>query len=83
MTVSCQTLCDACFAGHWLVKREDLQAVLYDAAVADGAVVSFNKNVKTVDEEKPAAHLDDGSSVPADLIIAADGNVSPNPETSD
>lgn len=56
------------------MKREDLQAVLYDAALANGAVVSFNKTVKTVDEDKPAVHLDDGTSVHADLIIAADGN---------
>lgn len=49
--------------------------MLYDAAVANGAEVCFGMNVKSVDEQKPAVDLDDGTSIAADLVIAADGIV--------
>ena len=57
----------------WHIHRADYQQVLATAAQKYGTRIIFNTNVKSVDPDSTTVHLDDGSSLQADLIVGADG----------
>ncbi|RDL31819.1 Uncharacterized protein BP5553_09221 [Venustampulla echinocandica] len=57
----------------WQLHRADLHDVLLARAQELGAVFKMGHSVKTYDWERPSALLDDGTSIAADVIMAADG----------
>jgi salicylate hydroxylase len=57
----------------WQLHRADLHSVLLDRARELGVVFKMGHAVKSYDWETPSALLDDGTSISADVIVAADG----------
>jgi salicylate hydroxylase len=53
--------------------RNDLRRLLYESAIASGAVIHFERRAKTVGLGGPFVTFEDGEVVGSDLLIGADG----------
>lgn len=58
---------------NWMLHRGDLHEVLHQRAKALGVKIVMGAKVKNYDWDAPSAHLEDGSEIKADVILAADG----------
>lgn len=65
-------------APYWVIHRAHLQEAMHALAVDLGVTVNLASKVVSYDVDGPSLSLKNGSSVSADLIVAADGNVSGN-----
>jgi salicylate hydroxylase len=59
---------------HWSLSRYRLQEALAEIARQRGVEMRFSCYVEGIDEDCPSVTLRDGTVLPADLIIGADGN---------
>ena len=57
----------------WMFRRADLTKCLYDIALKAGATLLFDMKVTRVEDDVNSIGFDNGESMCADLIIAADG----------
>lgn len=60
-------------APYYLIHRAHLHEVLHKRAVELGVNIKLNSGVVKYNPDEPSFELKDGTTVPADLIIAADG----------
>ncbi|KAI5818278.1 hypothetical protein BZA77DRAFT_307884 [Pyronema omphalodes] len=58
---------------YWLIHRADYQQILCDAAIAEGAKVTFGSYVLDCDQDNVTVTLANGEVLSADLIVGADG----------
>ncbi|KAK9412732.1 putative FAD-binding domain-containing protein [Seiridium unicorne] len=60
---------------YWLVRRADLQQILYDGAFCAGAEIDFNQAMSSIDEKagRPRLVFANGKTFEADIIVGADG----------
>lgn len=58
---------------HLLIHRADIRRILFDEAIASGAIVYFGACIKRVDPSTGKIELENGDAYAADLIIGADG----------
>jgi salicylate hydroxylase len=58
---------------NWQIHRADLHDVLLKKAIESGVKITMGAKVKSYDWDAPNALLEDGSTIKADVILAADG----------
>ncbi|KAN0121699.1 FAD/NAD(P)-binding domain containing protein [Hyaloscypha variabilis] len=68
-----QNMEDVYGSPHWSFSRYRLQKALAEIARQRGVEIRFSCQVEGIDEDCPSVILRDGTVIPADLIIGADG----------
>jgi salicylate hydroxylase len=63
-------------APYWVIHRAHFHEAMHALAVDLGVTVNLASKVVSYDVDKPSISLENGSTVSADLIVAADGTVS-------
>jgi salicylate hydroxylase len=58
---------------YYVIHRANYQSALYRRALDVGVKIKFASRVVGYDTEVPRIELETGMSVPADLVVAADG----------
>ncbi|GAD92550.1 hypothetical protein NECHADRAFT_82406 [Paecilomyces variotii No. 5] len=60
-------------APYYVVHRAHLHTALHECAVEQGVKVLVNSKVVSYDPNRPSVVLEDGRTISADLVVAADG----------
>lgn len=66
-------------APYWVIHRAHFHEAMHALAVDLGVTVNLASRVVSYDVERPSITLDNGSVVPTDLIVAADGTTDCKP----
>ena len=60
-------------APYWVIHRAHFHEAMHALAVAVGVIVNLSSRVVSYDVDGPSISLENGPTISADLIVAADG----------